>query len=143
MNIMIINGPSLSRLGTREPEIYGNLSYQDLVEQIKNYAAEIGINVEIYQTNHEGEIIDLLFKANDYAYDGIVLNAGAYTHYSYAIFDAIKAIHTPTIEVHLSDLNKREPFRLVSVIRPACKATFMGKGLTSYLEALDYLKQGE
>lgn len=140
---MIINGPSLNLLGIREPDIYGTLTYQDLCQIIEDYAKQQNLNVKIYQTNHEGVIIDYLMEAYQKDYDGIVLNAGAYTHYSYAILDAIKAINLPVIEVHLSDLNKREPFRQVSVIREGCQKTFMGQGATSYLEALDYLKQGE
>ena len=140
---MIINGPSLNLLGVREPEIYGTLTYQDLCQQIEDYAKLNNLTIKIYQTNHEGVIIDYLMEAYYNNYDGVILNAGAYTHYSYAILDAIKAINLPVIEVHLSDLNKREPFRQVSVIREACQKTFMGKGLNSYIEALDYLKQGE
>ena len=140
---MIINGPSLNLLGVREPEIYGTLTYQELCQIIEDYAKQNRITVKIYQTNHEGMIIDYLMEAYQKAYDGVILNAGAYTHYSYAILDAIKAINLPVVEVHLSDLSKRETFRQTSVIQEACQKTFMGKGTTSYLEALDYLKQGE
>ena len=140
MKILVINGPNINMLGIREPEIYGRQSYEDLVKLIKKHAAEIGVEVEFYQSNHEGDIIDLIHKSKD-EYDGVVINAGAYTHYSYAIRDAIEAVadYTPFVEVHMSDIHKREDFRKISVITPVCVKQICGFGKDSYKMGIDLL----
>lgn len=120
MNILIINGPNLNFLGIREPNIYNSSTYDDLKAYLNQYATKNNINLEIFQSNYEGAIIDELQKAYFEKVDGIVINPGAFTHYSYAILDAIKSINIPTIEVHLTNINEREEFRKVSVIRDAC-----------------------
>lgn len=139
MNILVINGPNLNLLGIREKEVYGEASYADLENFLYEEAKKLHVRLDIVQTNHEGTIIDKIHEAYQRKYSGIILNAGAYTHYSYAIRDAIKAVNMKVVEVHLTDLNKREDFRKVSVIREVCAATFMGKGFQSYLEALRFL----
>ena len=140
MKILIINGPNLNFLGIREPQIYGHLTYNNLKEYLSNEAKNLDLEIEIYQSNHEGSIIDKLQEAYYNKVNGIVINAGAYTHYSYAILDAIKSTMIPTIEVHLSDITKRESFRANSVIRDACIASYYGKGFESYKEALIHFK---
>lgn len=140
MNILVINGPNLNFLGKREPEIYGSKSYNDLVNFILAFGEMAKFNFEVYQSNSEGEIIDLI-QNNYHRFDALVINPAAYTHYSYAIYDCIKSIDIPAVEVHLSNIEKREDFRKVSVIRPACIATFYGKGFNSYIEAFTYLKE--
>ena len=138
MNILIINGPSLNLLGKREPEIYGTMSYGELVKNLETYCEDRHIDVDIKQTNLEGIMIDMLHYASHMGFDAVVLNAAAFTHYSYAIYDAIKAIEVPVYEVHLSDPDTRdETFRHTSVIRSACKATFKGEGIMSYKKAID------
>lgn len=127
MNILIINGPNLNFLGIREPNIYNSSTYDDLKAYLNQYATKNNINLEIFQSNYEGAIIDELQKAYFEKVDGIVINPGAFTHYSYSILDAIKSINIPTIEVHLTNINEREEFRKVSVIRDACLNTFMVK----------------
>lgn len=139
MNLLILNGPNLNLLGIREPEIYGNRSYIDLCNLIKKHAAEIGVEVEIRQSNHEGVLVDWIQEAPG-RFDGIVLNPAAYTHTSVALPDAVKAVGVPTVEVHISDPAKREPFRRISYVREACIASIVGKGFAGYLEAMDYLK---
>ena len=141
MNILIINGPNLNLLGIREPDVYGKNTYNELVNIVTEHAKRNNINIEIKQSNHEGQIIDFLHEAYFNKVDGIILNAGAYTHYSYAIHDAISSINIPTVEVHLSDITKRESFRQLSVIKDVCVTSIMGKGINSYIEALDYLKE--
>ena len=141
MNILIINGPNLNLLGIREPDVYGKNTYNDLVNIVTDHAKINNINIEIKQSNHEGQIIDFLHEAYFNKVDGIILNAGAYTHYSYAIHDAISSINIPTVEVHLSDITKRESFRQLSVIKDVCVTSIMGKGINSYIEALDYLNE--
>lgn len=138
MNILILNGPNLNMIGIREPEIYGNKTYKDLEEFCLSFENTYNVTIDIKQTNYEGIIIDLIHWAHDH-YDGVLLNAGAFTHYSYAIMDAIKAIKTPVVEVHLSDLSTREEFRQVSVIHDACIGSIMGKGFNSYEEGLKLL----
>lgn len=139
MKLLILNGPNLNLLGLREPEIYGNRSYTDLCKLIEDHAAAIGAEVEIRQTNHEGVLVDWIQEARG-EFDGIVLNPAAYTHTSVAILDAVLAVGVPTVEVHLSDPDQREPFRRISYVRPACAATIVGKGSAGYLEAVDLLK---
>ena len=138
MKLLIINGPSLNLIGFREVEVYGKKTYLELVEYVKKIGKENKIKIKMIQTNSEGEIIDLLQDALLRDFDGIILNAGAYTHYSYAIRDAVVAIKMDVVEVHLSDINNREDFRKVSVIKDVCKETFMGKGFESYKDAILY-----
>lgn len=138
MKFLIINGPNLNMLGIREPAIYGSRSFDDLCGYIRTSALERRVEVVLYQSNHEGAIIDEIQKAYK-IFDGIIINPGAYTHYSYAIADAVAAVDIPTVEVHLSDISKREKFRRTSVIRPACIAQIKGKGFEGYAEAMDIL----
>ena len=138
MKILVINGPNLNMLGIREPEVYGNDTYNDLCDLIENYAYEVGVEFEIYQSNHEGDLVDKIQSAYNNA-DGIVINPAAYTHTSVALLDALKAVGIPTVEVHISDVSLREDFRKVSFIRPYCKATIAGHGFQGYLEAIDLL----
>ena len=137
--IMVINGVNLNMLGIREPAIYGNKSYEDLINYIGAYAKEKGVEVFFFQSNHEGDIVDCIQECYFKKIDGIVLNPGAFTHYSYAIHDAIQGVQIKTIEVHISDISKREDFRKNSVIKPACVDQIMGKGFDGYLEAIDKL----
>jgi len=141
MNILVINGPSLNMLGVREPEVYGTQTYKDLENYIMSFEDLYKVTIDIKQTNLEGIIIDLLQYGND-KFDGVILNAGAFTHYSYALYDSIKSISKPVIEVHLTDVNNREDFRKISVIKEACKATVSGLGFKSYEEALKLLLKG-
>jgi 3-dehydroquinate dehydratase-2 len=138
MNIFILNGPNLNLLGTREPHIYGTKSYQDLQTYCHSLETKYPVKITMEQSNHEGVLIDFLQSAAD-RYDGVLFNAGAYTHYSYALHDAIASIPIPVVEVHLSDLSQREPFRQISVIRDVCVASVMGLGFQSYEEGLKIL----
>lgn len=138
MKLLILNGPNLNMLGIREPEIYGKKTYYDLVEYCEEVCKEKNIEVEVLQSNHEGELVDIIQEAYN-SFDGIVLNAGAYTHTSIAILDALKAVGLPTVEVHLSDIDSREEFRKTSVIRGACVKTICGLGFEGYKEAILYL----
>ena len=138
MKILVINGPNLNMLGIREPEVYGNDTYSDLCDLIENYAYEAGVEVEIYQSNHEGDLVDKIQSAYHNA-NGIVINPAAYTHTSVALLDALKAVGIPAVEVHISDVSSREDFRQVSYIRPYCLSTISGKGFEGYLEAIDLL----
>ena len=137
MNVLVIHGPNLHLLGRRRPEIYGAATLSRLNAGIKKRASELGLKVRIFQSNSEGRIINLL-TANAAWADALVINPAAYTHYSYAIRDAIEALELPALEVHLSDISRREPFRRVSVIKPVCLAQFKGEGPHSYFKALDY-----
>jgi 3-dehydroquinate dehydratase-2 len=140
MKILVINGPNLNMLGIREPGIYGKTDYNALCDYIKEEVSKMGdVSVELFQSNHEGAIIDKIQEAYGVA-DGIVLNAGAYTHYSYAILDALKAVGIPTAEVHISDIHAREEFRHNSVIKAACCVQIFGKGIAGYVEAINYLR---
>lgn len=139
MNILVINGPNLNLLGKREPGVYGNDSLQEIQNEIAALAKELGVQVEFFQSNHEGGIIDALHNAMD-DMDGVVLNAGAFTHYSYAIRDAIAAIKIPVVEVHMSNIHSREEFRHTSVIAPVCRGSILGFGKNSYLLALRAVK---
>lgn len=139
MGILVINGPNLNFLGIREPDIYGTMTHDELCCKVIRYGQNHNISIFVEQTNYEGKIIDLLqtiHMADEIS--GIILNAGALTHYSYAIYDAIKSIDKPVIEVHLTDPSTREDFRHLSVIEPACIKTFKGEGIVSYLKAIDY-----
>jgi len=140
MNFLVINGPNLNLLGTREPDIYGNKSYADLVNMIRRAAEDQNVQVETVQTNHEGEIIDFIQQTAN-KYDGIIINPAAYTHTSIAIYDALKSVGLPAVEVHLSDINNREAFRRHSYISPACIATIAGKGFAGYQEAVKLLAE--
>ena len=141
MNILIINGPNLNLLGIREPNIYKSNSYNDLINYVNSISNNLGISIDMVQTNHEGAIIDYLHSTLTKKYDGVIINPGAYTHYSYAIRDAISSINVPTIEVHLTDITKREKWRSVSVISEVCLKTFMGHHFESYKDAINYLVQ--
>jgi 3-dehydroquinate dehydratase-2 len=143
MNILVIHGPSLNLLGRRKPEVYGANTLADINQAVRLHAAGHGADVTLYQSNHEGAIIDTIHElcapgAAD-RHDAIIINPGAYSHYSYAIRDAIEAVEVPTIEVHISDISKREEFRRVSVIAPVCIEQIYGLGVRSYLAAIDKL----
>ena len=140
MNILVINGPNLNMLGIREPEIYGKATYADLCRLIEEHASQLGIDVTLYQSNHEGDLVDAIQQAYGKA-DGIVINPGAYTHTSIAILDALKAVALPAVEVHISDIRAREPWRAVSVTAPACRAMICGHGIQGYCEAMDDLAE--
>ncbi|MBE6848441.1 MAG: type II 3-dehydroquinate dehydratase [Ruminococcus sp.] len=129
--ILVIHGPNLNLLGEREPGIYGDVSFDKLNERIMEHAQKLGLECEIFQSNHEGAIVDKLHEARK-EFFGVVLNAGAYTHYSYAISDAIKAIKIPCVEVHISNVFARDAFRSHSVIAPVCRGSISGFGLQSY-----------
>lgn len=139
MKILVINGPNLNMLGIREPHIYGSKTYEDLKDMIAAHCMSKGIEVEFYQSNHEGDLVDKIQQAYGNT-DGIVINPGAYTHTSVALLDAVKTVGIPTVEVHISDPDEREEFRKVSYIRLACIATVKGKGFDGYIEAIDLLK---
>lgn len=139
MKILVINGPNLNLLGVREPSVYGRETYSDLKEKITDHAKEIGVEVEVLQSNHEGDLVDFIHRAYYTKVDGIVINPAAYTHTSVALLDAVKAVQIPTVEVHISDVSKREDFRQVSYIRAACVATISGRGTKGYLDAMDLL----
>lgn len=136
MKIRVINGPNINMLGVREPDIYGRTDYNSLCRIINDYAQERNIEVDICQSNHEGDLVDMIQSALG-QFDGIIINPGAYTHTSIAILDAAKAVALPTVEVHISDVGSREPFRQVSYIRFACFETITGHGVNGYLEAMD------
>ena len=137
MNILVIHGPNLQLLGQRQPEIYGHTTLKQLNALLKTRAKILSAKLRCFQSNCEGGIIDLLTSHAAWA-DALVINPAAYTHYSYAIRDAIEALRLPTVEVHLTDISKREPFRKISVIKPVCAAQFKGEGPVSYLKALEY-----
>ena len=137
MKLYIINGPNLNMLGIREPEIYGNLTLQDIESKINLYCAKNQIDVEFYQSNHEGEIVDIIQSAYQKA-DGIIINPAAYTHTSIAILDALKAVNVDTVEVHLSDVDEREDFRKLSYVSLFAKKVIKGKGADGYIEAIDF-----
>ena len=138
MKIIIINGPNLNLLGEREPEIYGRLTLEQLNKKIVEYTQGKKVELTFFQSNHEGEIIDQLHKYRKDC-DGYILNPGAFTHYSYAIRDAVASVSPPVVEVHLSDINSREDFRKISVIEAVAAKQFSGSGVDSYLNAIDFL----
>ncbi|MBP5165655.1 MAG: 3-dehydroquinate dehydratase [Oscillospiraceae bacterium] len=138
MKLLVINGPCTNMLGIREPDIYGTESYESLCARIREYARMRGVETEIYQSNHEGALIDKILSAFGNA-DGIVLNPGAYAHTSVALLDAVRAVGIPTVEVHISDVSAREDFRRRSYVREACIAAIIGHGLDGYTEAMELL----
>jgi 3-dehydroquinate dehydratase-2 len=140
MKILVVNGPNINMLGIREKGIYGDLSYQKLIDTIESKAKELDFNIEFFQSNTEGEIINKIQSAYG-VFDGIIINPAAYTHYSIAILDAIKAVSIPTIEVHLSNIHSREEFRHHSVTAPACIGQISGFGPYGYIMALDYFRE--
>ena len=140
MKILVINGPNLNMLGIREPNQYGRETYADLVAKIQKHCERKGIEVRLYQSNHEGDLVDEIQKAYG-CYDGIVINPGAYTHTSIAILDAVKAVSIKTVEVHISKVEEREDFRQISYVRLACAKTITGHGTDGYLEAIDFLAE--
>ena len=141
MKILVINGPNLNMLGIREPDHYGRETYADLCDKIQKHCDGKGIEVKLYQSNHEGDIVDAIQSAYGDA-DGIVINPGAYTHTSIAILDAVKSVAIPTVEVHISKVEEREDFRQISYIRLACVKTITGHGTDGYIEAIDFLTEG-
>lgn len=140
MNILVINGPNLNMLGVRDKNIYGETSYNDLVKMIKEYAKEKNVKVKCVQSNYEGKIIDYIHKSIG-KFDAIIINAGAYTHYSYAIKDALNLLNIPKVEVHISNIYEREEFRKVNVIKDECDYSIVGQGIKGYLLAIDYLRK--
>ena len=141
MKLLVINGANINMLGIREPNIYGKNTYKDLCNMINDYASKENIEIEIYQSNHEGALVDKIQESYFDKVDGIVINPGAYTYTSIAILDALKAVNIKYVEVHISKVNERESFRQISYIRENASKTITGKGLDGYIEALDYLKE--
>lgn len=139
MKLLIINGPNLNFLGIREKEIYGQQDYDYLLQIIEEKAKELQCQVEVFQSNHEGALIDRIQDAYSDGTEGIIINPGAYTHYSYAIHDALASVTMPKVEIHISDINAREEFRKVSVTAPACDHQIVGKGLPGYLLAMEWM----
>ena len=140
MKILVINGPNLNMLGIREPDVYGSNTFKDLEKFIKASADELGLSVSLFQSNHEGEIVDVIQAAYG-IYDGIVINPAAYTHTSVAILDALKAVAIPTVEVHISDISNREEFRRFSYVSLIAKKTICGYGFNGYKMALEFFAQ--
>lgn len=140
MKLLVINGPNLNLLGLREPEIYGKRTYQDLLSLLRQTGKEEGLEVECFQSNHEGAIVDAIQQAYG-VFDGIVINPAAYTHTSVAILDALKAVALPAVEVHISAVSSREPFRQISYAGMACIRTYQGLGFDGYVQAIRFLKQ--
>ena len=140
MKILVMNGPNINMLGLREPEVYGTQNYASLCNLIETYAKKNDIEVTIFQSNHEGALVDCIQQAYG-IYDGIVINPAAYTHTSVALLDALKAVSIPAVEVHISDVSKREAFRQVSYVRNYCELTITGHGFDGYTEAMAYLKE--
>lgn len=139
MKLAIINGPNLNMLGIREPDVYGKADYNELTRMIKSHAEKCGVEVTLFQSNHEGAIVDYIQQLYFDKIDGIVINPAAYTHTSVAIADALKAVSIPFVEVHISAVETREAFRQISYIRDFALATITGKGFNGYLEAMDIL----
>ena len=137
--IYVINGPNLNMLGIREPDKYGNESYQSLIESLQAHSKNLGYELVTYQSNHEGDLVDKIQEAYYEGADGIVINPGAYTHTSIALLDALKATNLPAVEVHISNVAEREDFRQISYIRPAVKKSIIGHGLIGYFEAIEFL----
>ena len=142
MKILVINGPNLNMLGIREPDLYGHETYADLLDKIRRHAEKSGTEVTFFQSNHEGDLVDAIQGAYG-VQDGIILNPGAYTHTSVALLDALKAVGIRTVEVHITDVDEREPFRKISYVRAACEKVIIGHGTDGYLEAMDALTGGK
>ena len=140
MKILVINGPNINMLGIREKHIYGSENYDALVDLCKKTGEKLGVDIECYQSNHEGDIVDKIQAAYG-NFDGIIINPAAYTHTSIAILDALKAVSLPAVEVHISDVKERESFRQISYAGQACEKTIMGKGFQGYVEAIAYLAE--
>ena len=138
MKLLFLNGPNLNMLGIREPEIYGRETYRDLEKYIQNFCVKLGIQCEIFQSNHEGALVDAIQAAYG-KFDGIVINPAAYTHTSVALLDALEAVALPAVEVHLSDVSRREDFRQISYVRAACQRTYAGHGFQGYRLAAEFL----
>lgn len=141
MKLLVLNGPNINMLGIREPDIYGKRTYEDLKNLVSEHAKEIGAEVEFFQSNHEGALIDEIQRVYFDKVDGIVFNPAGYTHTSVAIADAIKGVNIPTVEVHISEVDKREPFRQISYVRAVAVDTIQGMGFEGYLKAMDILKE--
>ena len=141
MKILVINGPNLNMLGIREPKHYGHETYDDLCGKIQNHCDLKGIEAVLFQSNHEGAMVDKIQEAYFTNVDGIVINPGAYTHTSVAILDALKSVSIPAVEVHISAVEKREAFRQISYVREACLKTITGHGTDGYIEAIDFLSE--
>lgn len=139
MKLLVINGPNINMLGIREPDIYGTESYAELIRMINAHAAQLGVEIENFQSNHEGAIVDKIQAAYFDGIGGIVINPAAYTHTSVAIADALKAVMIPTVEVHISAVETREAFRQISYVRDIAKKTITGRGLAGYIDAIDFL----
>ena len=139
MKLYILNGPNLNFLGIREPQHYGNTTYEGLLEVIRIHAQELGVDVVCYQSNHEGDLVDKIQEAYYKKADGIIINPAAYTHTSIALLDAVKSVGIPTVEVHISKIEEREAFRQISYVRSACVKTVTGQGIAGYLQAMDFL----
>ena len=142
MKISVLNGPNLNMLGIREPDQYGKKSYTDLCEMGKSHGQKRGVELVLFQSNHEGALVDKIQEAYFEGVDGIVINPGAYTHTSIALYDAVKAVALPCVEVHISKVEEREEFRQISYIRAACVKTVSGHGFDGYIEAIDHLIDG-
>ncbi len=134
--ILVINGPNMNMLGKRDKKHYGDMTYQELVSRIKSWGVERGVDIEVFQSNHEGEIVDRIQKMD---YEGLIINPGAFTHYSYSIRDALEIVRVPKVEVHISNIYAREEFRKRSVIAPVCDGQISGLGFLSYILALEYV----
>lgn len=143
MKILVLNGPNINFLGIREKGIYGLENYETLVQMITQKAKELGVEAEVFQSNYEGGIIDKIQEAHFSGVDGIIINPGAFTHYSYAIRDALSSVEIPKIEVHISNVHKREEFRHISVTAPVCTGQVVGLGLKGYLYALEALADSQ
>ena len=137
--LLIINGPNLNMLGIREPQLYGTADYNALLKCVREYAERLGVELECRQSNHEGDLVDYIQQAYFDGVDGIVINPAAYTHTSVALLDALKAVSIPAVEVHISDVSRREDFRQISYVRRACIATISGHGIKGYCEAMELL----
>ena len=137
MKLLIVNGPNLNMLGIREPEVYGKTTYQDLVDKINTWASELNVEVEVFQSNHEGDLLDKIQSVYGKV-DGLVINAGAYTHTSIALLDCVKSVSIRAVEVHISNVYEREAFRHVSYVGMACEKSFIGLGIEGYKKAMEY-----
>lgn len=143
MKILVINGPNINMLGIREKHIYGTQNFDTLIETCKKTGEQLGVEIECYQSNHEGDLVDKIQWAYFNGVDGIVINPGAYTHTSIALLDAVKSVMIPTVEVHISKVEEREDFRQISYIRQACCKTITGCGIDGYVMAINHLVKGK